>query len=172
MNLSFILTEEDIIRFNVFHINRSPKRKKVIFWQKVLTPIFFFLLAFLFSRITDQPQIFLFILAAIAGVVWFFYYPKYFQHSVTRQVTNAVKKKRVKMKTGQYQLLMTDKGYTYVKPEGRQRESWKSIEEFVEDEETFYLYNSPYSAIVLPKRELEKPEEVKTFITNQLSPNN
>lgn len=169
MRLTYELTADDIEKFNLFHIYDSPKMKRTIMWQRSVMPLVFLFVAFSLSRTAEIPTFYLYALGIVAALLWFIYYPTYFKNVIKRQVSKAVRADKVKTETGHHELLLTERNYTYIKPGARKSEAWSKVERFEEDEEMFYLYNTSFSAIIIPKRAIEDPAIVRTFINERLA---
>lgn len=171
MRITYELTSKDIEKFNLFHIYNSPKMKRTIMWQRSIMPLVFLFVAFSLSRTAEIHAFYLYALGIIAALLWFMYYPKYFKNIIRRQVSKAVQGDKVKTETGHHELMMTERNYTYAKPGALKTETWKKVERFEEDEEMFYIYNTSFSAIIVPKRAVEDPTEVRAFINERLKLN-
>lgn len=55
MEITFELTEEDYINYNISHAGRSPSMKKSIFIQRIMGPAIFVFMPFIVMRFTDIP---------------------------------------------------------------------------------------------------------------------
>ena len=55
MEIYYELTEEDYINFNLYHIKNSKTGKQALALQRFLTPLFFIIISYVYSMISNSP---------------------------------------------------------------------------------------------------------------------
>lgn len=169
LKIHYELTEEDYLHFNLFHIKHSKTAMNSLNLQRFLTPVFFIIVAFIFSKIGDMSVVFPLIVFGLISVVWVIYYPKYFYNLVMRQSKKMLKEGKNDGLLGQQQMTLSEEGIVYVTSNGESQVKWSGVKKIEEDSDYFYLYNSSVSAYILPKRALSNVEEAKGYFeTNHL----
>ena len=168
MKITYELTENDYLHFNLFHIKNSSTGQKALGIQRILSPIMFVIIAGLFSTITDTPFFIMFIPMFIIAILWFFFYPKYFYNSIIRQSKKMIKEGKNNGLLGEHTMTLTDEGISDLNQKGETKVKWSGIEMFKEDDEYFYLYNSSVSSYILPKRALSDEAEFRKMVRSKL----
>lgn len=170
MKIDYNLTEEDYLKFNMFHIKNSKAATKSLNLQRFLGPIFFIVFAYIFSMIAEIAFLGLLITFLIVSLLWVIFYPKYFYSHVSRQTRKMIQEGENEGLLGNHHLLMTEEGIIETTSSGETKVTWASLKEFKEDEDNFYLYNSGLSAIILPKRNVVDVEEIRAYVHANFNP--
>ena len=168
MEINYHLTEEDYLNFNMFHIKNSKTAIRSLQMQRIIGPLIFLISSYVFSRIGDVPFVGLFITFSILSILWFIFYPKYFYNHVIRHVKKMIKEGKNDGLLGDHRMLITDEGIVDSTTNGETKVTWSGIKEFKEDENNLYLYNSSVSAYILPKRELNNVDDVKSLFKSKI----
>ncbi|WP_273130862.1 YcxB family protein [Bacillus weihaiensis] len=169
MRITYHLTEEDYLHFNLFHLKNSKAGRHALAIQRYLTPIMFIAIAFLFSSINDIPILFMLIPFAIMAIIWFLFYPKYFYHTVKKNAKKMLKEGKNDGIVGKHEMTLSEEGISDHHSTGETKVNWSGIQEFKEDSDYIYLYNSSVSSYIIPKRDLEEQEEFKAFIDENMT---
>jgi len=169
MEIKYTLTEEDYLKFNLFHIKNSDTAAKSLKMQRFITPFVYIVLAFVFSKMMDVPLLYTLIPFAIVGVLWIIFYPKYFYRVVVRQTKKMIKEGKNEGLLGSHTMFLNDEGIRDTNATGETKVNWSGILHLKEDHDNLYVYNSSVSAYILPKRELGNHEEFKKYIHTKLS---
>lgn len=86
MEIKFELTEEDYIKFNLYHIQNSPSQKKIYLLIRFALPVALaMLIYFIGTGIFMQSSIYWLILATLFAVGWIIAYPKRHKKIVEKQ---------------------------------------------------------------------------------------
>lgn len=168
MEINYHLTEEDYLNFNMYHVKNSKTAMKSLNLQRILGSIFFIVFAYLFTIIAETENSGLLIVFIIVGVLWFIFYPKYFYAHVKRQTKKMIQEGKNGGLLGEHHLVMNKAGILETTSSGETKVSWAGLKKFAEDEDNFYLYNSGFSALILPKRDVTNEQEVRTYIQSKL----
>ena len=168
MEITYNLTEEDFLHFNMFHLKHSKSAIQSLNVQRFLTPVFFILMAFLLSKFGNIPFLELFIVFSITSILWIIFYPWYFYNTVTRRMKKMFKEGKNVGLLGEHVLSLNEEGLVESSANGQIKVNWSGITDFKEDEQYFYLYNSSVSAYIIPKRDLINSEEVENFLKGKV----
>lgn len=168
MEIKYNLTEDDYVYFNMYHIKHSKTAMKMLNLQRYLTPVFFIIVSILLSQISEIPFLLSFSVFSVIGVLWFIYYPKYYEHFLVKQVKKMFHEGKNDGLLGEHFLILKEEGLVETTSNGETRADWASIENFKEDKDYFFLYNSSISAYIIPKRSIEKLDDVRNIIQANL----
>lgn len=168
MEIKYNLSEDDYIHFNIYHIKNSETAMKMLNLQRYLTPVFFILVSILLSQISEIPFLLSFSVFSVIGVLWFIYYPKYYERFLVKQVKKIFQEGKNDGLLGEHFLILNEEGLIETTSNGETRAAWASIDSFKEDNDYFFLYNSSISAYIIPKRGIEHPDDVRNIIQASL----
>jgi hypothetical protein len=168
MELKYNLTEEDYIKFNLFHINNSESANKSLKTQRFVTPFVYIIFAYVFANLADIPFLYALIPFLIVGLLWVIFYPKYFQTRILNQTKKMIREGKNEGLLGEHTMILSDDGIVDSNPNGETRVNWSGIIKFQEDEANLYVYNSSVSAYIIPKRDLTDVENVREYIKSKL----
>lgn len=169
MEIKYYLEETDYVNFNVFHMQQSKTATKLIMLQRFLTPAIYLVAAYFFAKIIDGSYILSFIVFGLVALFWVIYYPKYYLKQVRRHVQKMLKEGNNENLLGEHVMTLTDEKVIDRSRGGVTEVEWSAFESLKEDDEYFFLYNSAVSALILPKRDMENVEEVKSFLRTKIS---
>lgn len=169
MEIDYILSEEDYLHFNLFHIKNSRTTARALTIQRWIGPVIFVVFSFVFANLDkDLPFPLILIIFLIVSVLWYFLYPKYFFHYVKRQAKKMINEGKNSGLLGRHRMTLTVEGIIDATATGETKVRWSGIQEFKEDTEYLYLYNSSVSAYILPKRDLLDRNKVKKFVLDKM----
>lgn len=168
MEITYNITEEDYLNFNMFHVENSKTIIKTLNIQRFSVPIFFLIFSYISSKIGDTPFIVSFIVFLILSILWIIFYPKYFYKHIIRNARKMLKEGKNAGLLGKHHMNMTEDGIEETTSNGGTKVNWSGIEQFKEDHYYLYLYNSSVSAYIIPKRDLNNVEEVRMYIKSKI----
>lgn len=169
MEIKYTNTEEDYVKFNLFHVKNSKTAMKALHIQRIIGPIIFFIFTYVFSKLDNSNFLVWFIPFFILSILWVIFYPKYFYRHITRMAKKMIKEGKNEGLLGEHRMIFTDEGIEDHTSNGQTKVNWTGITEFKEDDANFYLYNSSVSAYILPKRDLENAVEMKNYLRSKLT---
>ncbi|MEH7253690.1 YcxB family protein [Neobacillus niacini] len=169
MEIKYNLTEEDYVKFNLFHIKNSDSASKSLNMQRYSIPFIYLIVAYLFSNLADIPFLYAFIPFLFVGILWVVFYPKYFQNRIISQTKKMIREGKNEGLLGEHTMLLTEEGIVDTNPTGETKVKWSGIIKMKEDQANLYLYNSSVSAYILPKREFKDLEEVRSYFEAKLT---
>lgn len=168
MEIKYSLTEEDYLTFNLFHIKNSKTAKRSLDIQRFLTPVIFIALSYILSKLGNLSFLGLLISFLIVSILWIIFYPKYFYSYVSRHTKKMIKEGKNDGLLGEHRMVLSEEGIVDSTSNGETKVAWSGIKAFKEDKHNIYLYNSAVSAYILPKRELDDVEGMKTYLKSTL----
>lgn len=168
MEIKFTITEEDYIRFNLFHIKNSKTAMNALKIQRLLIPILYLVVGFVLAEVSDGSHGLWLSIFLVLGLVWFFFYPKYFYYSVQRRVQKMLKEGKNEGILGEHDMVLSEEGIHDTTSSGETSAKWSNIQNFTEDEHNLYLFNTSLSAYIIPKREIKNIEEFQQFVRNYM----
>jgi hypothetical protein len=169
MEIEYNLTEEDYLHFNLFHIKNSKTGKKSLLIQRLIGPVIFIMAAFIFAEIDEELSFTLLLsIFIILSILWYLFYPKYFFGYVKRHTKKLISEGTNNGLIGKHVMTLDESGVTDISTTSETKVNWSGIQELKEDKEYLFLYNSAVSACILPKRDLENPEDIKKFVLGKI----
>lgn len=164
MEISYKLTEEDYLDFNLNHGNNSPSIKKSILIQRLMGPVIFFMASFLTAKRTGIPLWYWFILFGIVSIIWYAFYPKYINWEVSRRTLKMLKEGNNKNILEERTITLTAEGIKETSLNKEERVAWESIEKIEETQRNIYVYLSSISAFIIPIRAFKDIKSKNEFI--------
>lgn len=164
MELTFELTEEDYINYNISHSETSPSMKRSILIQRILGPVIFVIMPFIIIQFTDIPLWYWLIVFGLSSIAWFIFYPKYVMREVTKRIKKMLEEGNNENLFNERSLVLTDEGITETSSIGKSTISWNKIDRLEETEDYLYIYVSSVSAHIVPKRVFDNAREQEKFI--------
>ncbi|WP_438297560.1 YcxB family protein [Sporosarcina sp. FA15] len=168
MEIHYKLTEEDYIHFNLYHIKNSKTGKRALALQRFITPLFFIIISYIYSLISDMSFLPLFIIFLVTSILWVMFYPKYFYGLIARNAKKMIKEGNNDGLIGNHQLKLMEEGLMDTSSNKETKVTWLGITSFQEDDGYFFLYNSSVSSYILPKREIDDVDEMRQYIQSNL----
>lgn len=169
MEIKYTLTEEDYINFNLFHLKNSKTAMNALKIQRLLIPILYLIVGFILAKVSEGPLFLWLSIFLLLGIAWYFFYPKYFYHSVMRRVRKMLKEGKNEGLLGEHLMTVSEEGIHDISSSGETSVKWPSIENFTEDEHNLYFYNTSLSAYIIPKRELQNVEGFQQFVKKYIN---
>ncbi|PAQ15594.1 YcxB family protein [Bacillus sp. FJAT-42315] len=169
MEINYNLTEEDYLKFNMFHVKNSKAVKRVLNMQRFLTPILFIIVSFVLSKVGSVPFLGVFITFLVISILWIIFYPRYFYFYVIRNTKKMIKEGTNEGLLGEHHMVLSEEGIIDSTSNGETKVTWSGIKTISEDKHNIYLYNSSVSAYILPKREVDDVEEIKTYLKSKVT---
>ncbi len=165
MEIEFELLEKDYINFNINHSMKSPGLKKNIFGQRILGPIIFLLIPFILKTYTKIPLLYWLTIFGILSVVWFIFYPKYFNWEMTRRIQKMLKEGNNENIYIRRKIILSEEGIIEKSDIGESNMPWIQVGKVEETDEYIYIYISSISAHIIPKRVFTDKNEEQRFIS-------
>lgn len=165
MNIEFERTEEDMVEFNLFHIDRSPTiRKQLLVTQIIMALLIFVMsLSVVYLRTSYLPTI-SYVIGVVFSVGASLVYPYIYKRSVTRQARKLFREGSNKSLLGRHELHLSPDGIHYKTISSESKINWSSIEKVVQNEKYVFMYIGALNAIVVPKTAFASSKEQIKFL--------
>lgn len=164
MEIKFELTEEDYIKYNLYHVNKSPSMRKSILIQRLMGPAVFIIAPFIVAKYSDIPLWYWITLFGITTIVWLAFYPKYANWEMRTRLKKLMKERNNESLFAERKLTITEGGIAEESPGEMSSISWGKVVSVEEAEEYIYIYISPVEAHIIPKRVFKDEAEQKAFM--------
>ena len=162
---NIVLTEQDYIRFNQYHMTHSANGKKAILLLRLLMPIIS-LCALLIFVVADADPTLILIEAIVLGLLsifFIFYGKKILLKSVAKNISKL--KKDGKLPFNQESTITFDETHILEKTDlNESKISYQIIEKIAETENAIYIYFSAMQAYIIPNTVFESNEHRKELL--------
>jgi len=171
LEIEFEVTEEDLIAFNKQHHARSLvkwiKRIFVLFY--CMSPIFFICWLFLLSisqwpNSSIWPNAIVLIPLSVVMLIVIIYEGINWRRMPLLAVRNALRVGHGRSALGQHHLSISAESICIQTPAVIAEVKWYAIWKIVVTGEYAFIYNTPYSAYIIPKRAFDQPDEFESFV--------
>lgn len=167
MEISYNITEEAYLEFNMYHAKNSKTVKNSMTIQRVTVPIVYLLIAIVFSYVMDWPVMFLFVPFLLMGILWAIFYPAYLYRHIRRTARKMVREGKSDGMLGNRTMIFTEEGLREISSTGEKTQLWSGIEKIGEDQSNFYLFNSGMSAYIVSKQNMDDVDSMRSFLHRQ-----
>lgn len=161
----FDLTEDDYVKFNLYHADNSPKFKRNIFIQRFIVSLIFLVVPLVMHFAFDRPLVTNLIMFGIIWLVWILFFSIGVKRALKKKVIQHVRDADEKGEavTGQYTLREVKNGLMLGNKRGEIKIKWKSVQSLGEDSDRFYIYIGPEMAYIIPKSAFKGESGVDEF---------
>ena len=130
MKIQYNLEAEDYIHFNLFHIKNSKTALKSLNIQRYGSPIFFILVAIVFSIMGDLHLLSTLIPFLMLSILWVIFYPKLFYRHVRKNVKKMFKEGENESLLGEHTMILMGEGFVESNANGESKIKWSGIQAF------------------------------------------
>ena len=166
MKIDYQLTKQDYIDFNMNYMSNSKTVKRVFVAQRYITPIIFFLVAFVMTKVTTIVAGNLYRGAIVCYGLWIAFYPTYFRWASSKRILKIIAEDKSEEMLGKRCLTLTEKSIFNLTPSGESKTDWKDIKKITETQKHIFIFISSASAYILPARVFKNEDEKKKFMDN------
>lgn len=150
MKITYVLENEDVINFNIQHLNKLSRIKKIQKKNRILISSLYGIIALTWVIIDPGHWPMSWILAFL-GVLWYFFYPKVCQRRMSKKVRKIFKNKEIKSQ----ELEFNHQGIQAKKGNQSGFIPWNAIKKIVQNENYLFLYLNEDDGIIIPRKEIE-----------------
>ena len=164
MKVSFELTRQDYIEYNVFHQQNSKVCRKSMQMIRFSKPIIFLILAYPISRLSSLPFWWWATVLIIISVVMIIKYPKRYNKIIAKKVGQMLDEGNNVGLLGNRTIEITE---TAIISEGQAEErktKWEAVERIYETQDYLYVYIGSLQAHIIPTRAFESKAKKDEFI--------
>lgn len=163
MQLYYELTEEDYMAFNLEYMLHSDSMKKTILFQRIIGPFILMTFASYLYFVSETTYNGMYLFYGIMSLVWYFGYPNYLKWYMGKKVKKTIDGGLNRGLLGMQHIILNEKGVIGKSKTVDTKTSWANILKLGENELYYFLYTSPNSAYIIPKRTFATNEESDTF---------
>ena len=164
MKVSYELTRQDFIEYNIFlHLNSKESRKSMQ-KNRFLLPTLYLILAYPISIISELPFWWWATFLTIISVVWILKYPKWFNKLIAKKVGKMLDEGNNVGLLGNRTLEITETELISVRQAGETKIKWEAVERISETEDYLFLCTASIQACIIPTRAFESKAKKDEFI--------
>ncbi|MBO3444734.1 YcxB family protein [Clostridium sp. CCUG 7971] len=165
MKFDFEITEDDYIKFNLYHIENSPAHKKTFYLLRYLVPVIFSIpIYFISHNLFRQPSFYWIIISILFVIVWIVTYPKQYKNLLKKEIKKLLNEGDNSSIFGKKTLeidLDNIKVFGEFSSETILKSSIKNVKVY---EDMILIYISGFIAEIVPTRYLDKDLKNKILI--------
>ncbi|MFD2612078.1 YcxB family protein [Paenibacillus gansuensis] len=159
MEIRFQLTEEDIVRSNLYVLKHSPTVRRMTRVQQFASPIIFLIVPFVLRLNTAGFAFF-----AVIAVVWALLYPLILERRTRRSLQKMIRQGQFNDILGEHSLKVTSNQIVERSGAGEIITERKQILRVDQTEDYLYLMAASGRANVIPKRSFENEAALEHFL--------
>jgi hypothetical protein len=163
MKLQYELYEDDIVAFNMYHLNHSALVKKRILTSRIMVPVIYILVGIMLTLMLESIYYVIFFTAS--SLLWVIFYRRYYMFFARRNVQKTLKEGKTRGMTGRQELIIEKNRVIEITDTFKGEYTGKFLQEICSDDNYFYLYLDAVKALVVPKNALDSNSiDEKLFI--------
>jgi hypothetical protein len=162
VSFKFRLTEEEYYQYNYYTAWAAPQRKRyrIRYFFRVI--ILYGAVALLYIVATHSHLVWIDISVFVfTGLIYLFMIPFFIKRSVKRRVNDILSKKENQHVLDDAEIILSDTGIIDRDTYTESRYEWNAIVHHAETPDCYYLYTNSHHAIVIPRRVIHDPAELK-----------
>ncbi len=163
MKLSFEITEQDYIDFNMTHFDTSKTIRNSYRKSYISGAVLLFALPFVIPPPVEGYLILWRGLLWGSAVLWLLFYTKLLKNRFRQNILKMLREKDNSF-LGQKELELREDGILTSSSASETLTAYSGINDIIEGPTGIYLYNSAFSAIMVPKRAFADERQKKEFI--------
>jgi len=163
MKLNYILSEQDYIDFNIYHMKTSKTMIRSVMIQRLMGPVVFTIFAYLAYRISNISLLYWSVIFLIASILWFLYYPKSLEKKLKKHIYKLLSEDENRGLLGNQKLEMYDEELTVTNETGSSKVNYSVFNRIDYTEKHIFAFNSSVSAYIIPLTAFENETKMKKF---------
>jgi len=167
VQVSYVNNLDDLIALNIDLMTNNIQFKKRRFWSLYGTPVFLFFAFSFFAYVTNQPS---FYGGAVGGALVSYLWTLYCYKNYPKKAAKELQQKEVFC---EHTLIVTDEGVRESTDNSENYHKWDAINHISHNDEYIFIYNTPMTAHVIPKRVVGENDflKIKEKVTVYQTPN-
>lgn len=167
MEIKFEITEEDYIKFNLYHAENSPSLKRTHNLIRYVLPLLCAVPIYsIGTYIFKQPRIYWSFIAILFVAIWILIYPPKYKRLIQKQIKKLLHEGDNSSIFGKKTLLIEADNIKVISELSSEAISKKSIKAIKVYDDMVLIYLSGFTAIIIPSRYLN--DESREYIMNEL----
>lgn len=164
MEITYQLTKEDCIAFNVHHMGYSPTLKRALFIQRYIASLVFLILPFILKGSSDIPFPYWLSVFVIVYIAWVVFYNRYMEWNITRKISKMVDEGKNSNMLGERTLKLVEDGMIQSSSLSESKTTWDAIVDVIETGEHIFIYTSSLAGYVIPVEVFDTVAEKDEFL--------
>ena len=178
MTVTFDLTIQDVVAFNIYHLHHSPALRRQIFLTRIVVAVLVAVLSIAWVYLLDNDALqspITYVLSLIGAMVMYMIYPRLATSSVKKRTVKLLQEGKNTAMLGQQQVILTNDALVCRSGAGDFSLRWPTVEKLAITEDHAFIYYGAISAIIVPKRASDQASTYTQFIqavSEQITPQN
>lgn len=167
IEVKFEITEEDYIKFNLYHIENSPSQKKIYNLLRYVMPIAFTIPIYAIGTgLFKQPSSYWIVMATLFALAWIIKYPNRYKKSISKRTKKLLQEGDNSSIFGKKTMTIDENNIKVFSEFTSETTSRKSIKTIKVYDDMILIYLSGFTAIIIPTRCLN--DETKEYLMKEL----
>lgn len=168
IEIKFEITEDDYIKFNLYHIENSPSQKRTYNLLRYVIPLLFSMPIYAIGiSLFKQPSIYWIIIATLFVLVWIITYPNQYKKLIRKQTKKILQEGDNSSFFGKKTMVIDDNNIKVFSEFTSETISKKSIKTIMVYDDMILVYLSGFTAQIIPTRYLN--DESQKYIMKELN---
>ncbi len=168
IEFNFEITEEDYIKFNLYHVENSPAHKRTYNLLRYLLPLIFSVPIYAMgTSLLKQPSAYWIVIEILFVSVWIIKYPNHYKRLVRKQTKKILQEGDNSSIFGKKTMLIDENNIKVFNEFVSETISRKSIKTIKVYDDMILIYLSGFTAQIIPTRYLN--EESKKYLIKELN---
>ena len=163
--ITFDFDIKDWEAFQRLHMSQSKQFRRTKLIMILLPPVLFstmLLIGYWKSGVVNPVSVFFF---AFFAIIWILFYPKRLLSQTIKRARKMLEKHGKMSFMGLHKIRFNEKGVSFTNPESNYSVMWGDLSHVIHTKEHYFLYNSPASAIIIPKKKIKSQlEDFETLV--------
>lgn len=156
MEISFEVTKDDYIKFNLYHVENSPSQKKSFNILRYGIPALFSLpIYFIGTNLFKQPNIYWIIISILFVAIWIITYPKQYKSLIKKETEKLINEGDNSEIFGEKKMIIDEDTITIYHKSSSEVISKNAIKEIKIYNDIIVIYISSITAHIVPTRYLD-----------------
>lgn len=164
MHVEYVLTKEDYLEFNIFHMTYSKSLRKSLFVQRYLVSFIFLIVPFVVARFTSIPLWYWLTVFGLVYVLWVVFYWKYFRWTLGRRISRMIDEGKNVDMLGKQSLRLDEDGIVNTSRLSESKTNYEAVEKVIETKEYVYIYISSIMAYIIPVKSFGSIDQKEELI--------
>lgn len=170
MEFKFEVTEEDYIKFNLYHMENSPSQKKTFNLLRYLLPLLFSVPIYAIGTVLfKQPKIYWIVIAILFVLIWIITYPNQYKKLIKKQTKKLLQEGDNSSIFGEKTMMIDENNIKVLGKFTSETILKKSIKDIKVYNDMILIYLSGITAQIVPTRYLN--DESKKSLIKELNTN-
>lgn len=165
MKLTYTLTEQDYIDFNLYTFKKSPTMQKRLLKQRVTGPVLFIIATIIFPRITDISRMTWAVFFLTASAAWYFYYPKKMEKALRKTTLMQLNEREDDKLLSETQMILTEEGIRIKRESSESVFNWDAFKKVEQSDKQIFIFSRNIAVHIIPKMAFSSSAEMEEFLS-------